>query len=94
MPDGRLTALRVQRRAAAAHARRERFAWVEGVETFYKMRSLTPGATREHTLDIIENSRLYFPSPTEFNDPFDCFPPFDLAGDWRDSKFVQELPPR
>lgn len=73
------------------YARRQRFAWAEGVQTLYKLRSLAPGDARDHTLDILENSRLYFPSPAEFNDPFDCYPPFDLAGDWRDPQFAQEL---
>jgi hypothetical protein len=69
---------------------RERLAWAEGVDTLYKLRSLSP-ESREHTLDTIENSRLYFPSPEQFNDPFDCFPPFELGGDWHDPKFVAEL---
>jgi hypothetical protein len=76
--------------ALLAEPRKQRIAWAEGVDTLYKLRSLNVGA-REHTLDIIENSRIYFPSPTQFNDPFDCYPPFDLAGDWRDPKFVEEL---
>jgi hypothetical protein len=60
------------------------------VRTLFKLRSLDPDS-REHTFDIIENSRLYFPSPEQFNDPFDCSPPFKLGGDISDPKFFEEL---
>jgi len=33
----------------------------------YKYRNIN-----EHTKDIFRNRRIYFPKPTEFNDPFDC----------------------
>lgn len=39
----------------------------------YKYRSLN-GNSQERTLDIIQNCRLYWPSPIDFNDPFDCRP--------------------
>lgn len=65
-------------------------AWAQGVTTLYKFRSLA-SESRTHTLDIVENSRIYFPSPLQFNDPFDCFPPFELAGDVDDPEFVREL---
>jgi hypothetical protein len=56
-------------------ARGLRMAWAQGIATLYKLKSLT-GESRDHTLDIIENSRIYFSSPEQFNDPFDCAPPF------------------
>jgi hypothetical protein len=36
---------------------------------FYKYRSL---ADLEKVRDILANNRLYWPSPNQFNDPFDC----------------------
>jgi len=33
----------------------------------YKYRSIN-----DHTKDIFRNKKIYFPKPTEFNDPFDC----------------------
>ena len=50
----------------------------------------SPGEAREHTLDVIEHSRVYFSSPTEFNDPFDCFPRLEIRGDW--PEFLEGLP--
>src|SRR5271154_259445 len=71
-------------------ARALRFAWALGVDTLYKFRSLE-GSSREHTFDIIQNSRIYFSRPEQFNDPFDCTPPFALAKSASDPDFVKEL---
>jgi hypothetical protein len=71
-------------------AKSQRVSWAQGIDVLYKLRSLAPGS-RDHTLDIIANSRVYFPSPLQFNDPFDCFPPFLLGGDVNDPEFVKEL---
>ena len=71
-------------------ARGLRLAWAQGITVLYKLRSLGP-QSRDHTFDIIENSGVYFPSPEKFNDPFDCAPPFKLAGDITDPEFVKEL---
>jgi len=38
----------------------------------YKYRSLAPGKTCEHTKRILTDNEIYFPTYTEFNDPFDC----------------------
>jgi hypothetical protein len=38
----------------------------------YKYRSLASGKTREYTKRILTNNEIYFPTYTEFNDPFDC----------------------
>ena len=73
-----------------AKAREARCAWAWNIETLFKLRSLDSEA-RGYTLDIIENARLYFPSPEQFNDPFDCAPPFQLAGNMNDPSFVEEL---
>lgn len=85
------TRLAVERgQKALEMAKRIRFAWANGVETLYKFKSLK-GDSRGHTLDIIENSRIYFPGPDEFNDPLDCAPVFELAGDLSDPKFIEAL---
>lgn len=39
--------------------------------SLYKYRSLS-NESREYTLDIFRKCELYFSSPSEFNDPFDC----------------------
>jgi hypothetical protein len=67
-----------------------RFAWKLGVDKLYKFRSLD-GDSKDWTLDIIQNSRLFFARPDQFNDPFDCAPPFALAKDPTDPAFVKEL---
>ena len=40
----------------------------------YKYRSLSDEKQHAFVKDILLNNRLYWPSPTQFNDPFDCFP--------------------
>ena len=67
-----------RRKRLHEEARALRFAWALGVDTLYKFRSLA-GPNREHTFDVIENSRILFPGRSQFNDPFDCAPPFTLA---------------
>jgi len=74
----------------AAVARRQGMAWALGVDKLYKFRSLDP-SVREFALDIIEHSRLYFPAPVQLNDPLDCLPVIELAGDPNDPEFVKEL---
>ncbi len=39
----------------------------------YKYRSLA-GDSAGYVKDILTNNRLYWPSPLQFNDPFDCYP--------------------
>ena len=48
-------------------------------DRFYKYRSLSADSI-QYTLDIIENCRLYWPSPLDFNDPFDCSPAHEYRG--------------
>lgn len=67
-----------------------RFAWKLGVGKLYKFRSLE-AESKDWTVDIIQNSRVYFARPDQFNDPFDCAPPFALAKDRADPAFVKEL---
>ena len=38
----------------------------------YKYRSLAPGKICERTKRILTHNEIYFPTYTEFNDPFDC----------------------
>lgn len=73
-----------------ANAKLFRFAWAEGHETLYKFKSLAAGACHE-VFDIIENSRIYFSSPSQFNDPLDCSPVYKLARDVTDPAFIDEL---
>ena len=79
-----------ERQELQDEARALRFAWALGVDTLYKYKSLE-GASRDYTLDIIRNSRLYFSRPDQFNDPFDCAPSFALAKSKDDPDFVKEL---
>ena len=39
-------------------------------EFLYKYRSLSPGVTRSRTLEFLESNRVFFSSPSTFNDPF------------------------
>jgi hypothetical protein len=55
-----------------------RLPWREGHEKLYKFKSLS-GGSKKHILDIFRNSRIYFSTPDEFNDPLDCAPVFTLA---------------
>lgn len=41
---------------------------------FYKYRSLADSGQVGFVEDILLNNRLYWPSPRQFNDPFDCAP--------------------
>lgn len=45
----------------------------------YKYRSLADKGL-EHLTDIILKHRIWQPSPSTFNDPYDCFPVIDLSG--------------
>ena len=56
-------------------------------EHFFKYRPLN-----SHTEDVILGSRIFFPSPAEFNDPFDGRIPLVMRGDekqWR--KYLHKL---
>src|SRR6266702_2304198 len=73
-----------------AHAKTLRFAWAEDRSTLYKFKSMSNGGCHQ-VQDIIENSRLYFSTPEQFNDPLDCSPIFKFGGDVNDPAFLQEL---
>lgn len=52
----------------------------EKIEYLYKYRPLYKGDKsnyefNEHTLSILQKGELYFSTPKEFNDPFDCWVP-------------------
>ncbi len=79
-----------KRRELEEVAKSLRFAWALGVGTLYKFKSLN-GRSKDHTLDIIQNSRMFFARPDQFNDPFDCAPPFTLARPVSDPAFIKEL---
>jgi hypothetical protein len=67
--DAIRAAIKDERREFLKAATRElRFAYAEGVETLYNFKSLA-GDGRDHVKDIIQNSRLYFSTQDQFNDP-------------------------
>src|SRR5665213_539277 len=72
------------------HAKRLRFAWIEGHDTLYKFKSMAGNGCSE-VQDMIENSRIYFSIPDQFNDPFDCAPVCKPAKPLSDPAFIQEL---
>jgi len=85
------TAIKEERREfLAAGVRTLRFAYAEGVDTLYKFKSLA-GESRDHARDMIQNSRLYFSTQDELNDPDDCRPVFKIGGDPSHPAFAAEL---
>jgi DUF2971 family protein len=85
-----LTAQFEQRQELRESAAKLRFAWVEGREKLFKFKSLS-GGSRDQVLDVITNSRIYFSSPDQFNDPLDCAPVCVPAKSTSDPQFVQEM---
>jgi hypothetical protein len=71
-------------------AKKLRFAWYLDINTLYKFRSFS-GKSRARVLDTIENSRIYFPHPPAFNDPFDCSPVVVHGGDPNDPEYFRVL---
>ena len=57
-----------RRQELRADAAKLRLAWAEGHEKLFKFKSMS-GPSRDQALDIITNSRVYFSSPEQFNDP-------------------------
>jgi hypothetical protein len=54
---------------------------------FFKYRSLATPESLGFARDILLNNRLYWPSPLDFNDPYDCSPVHIMGG----SKLRHEL---
>ena len=73
-----------------AEAKQLRLAWAEDVTTLFKFRGYA-GPSRRWVNDIIKNSRIFVPHPTQFNDPFDVRPIFRHSGDPNDPKYVAAL---
>lgn len=73
-----------------AQAKQLRLAWADDVTTLYKFRSYD-GKSRDWVNDIIENSRIFVPRPTTFNDPFDVKPIFRHSGDPNNPKYVAAM---
>jgi hypothetical protein len=65
--------MRVRVPAGFARAQQLGLAWAEGVDTLYKFRSYS-GPFRRWLRQILKNSRIYFSTPSQFNDPFDVSP--------------------
>jgi hypothetical protein len=78
-----------RRKEVRAAAVKLRFAWIEGHEKLFKFKGMS-GDSRGHVLDMISNSRIYFSSPDQFNDPLDCAPTCKLAKPLTD-QFIKEL---
>jgi Protein of unknown function (DUF2971) len=84
-------ALKATRREALhAAAVKLRFAWAEGHSTLYKFMGLR-GERLGYVVDVLENSRIYFSSPDQLNDPADCRPVFKMAKPLTDLEFIKEL---
>ena len=49
-------------------------------DKFYKYRSLASKEDVSRAIDIIKHHRIFFSSPVRFNDPFDCWPRFNIEG--------------
>jgi hypothetical protein len=79
----------VEREEIRAGAEKLQFAWIRGLEKLYKFKSMS-GDSRDHVLEMITNSRIYFSSPEQFNDPLDCAPICALAKPITD-EFIKEL---
>jgi hypothetical protein len=73
-----------------AEAKALGLAWAEDVTTLYKYRSYA-GESRNWVNDIIKNSRIFCPHPTQFNDPFDVKPIFRHSGDPNNPKYVAAM---
>jgi len=65
----------------------------EMTDTLYRYRSMATPQAIEHTVDIIDNSRLYCPPPTSLNDPFECQAAisFDAPTDIKNERAKQRL---
>jgi hypothetical protein len=86
----RLTAQFEDRARTRKQVEKFGLAWLSGHHTLYKFKGFS-GEPRKHVLDIIRNSRVYFSAPSQFNDPLDCAPIFQLARPVSDTAFVEEL---
>lgn len=85
-----LTAQYEERQELRTNAERLRLAWMEGREKLFKFKGMSRDS-RDHVLDMISNSRIYFSSPDQFNDPLDCAPVCAPAKSVADPAFIQEL---
>lgn len=50
-------------------------------QALYKFRPLASEADRKYAREIVVDHKLYFPSPLQFNDPFDAVPAIVMGGD-------------
>ena len=52
--------------------------------TFYRYRTFSDWDTNRFLseMDDIKNNRINLISPKLFNDPYDCFLPFEISNDW------------
>jgi hypothetical protein len=80
----------MRREALHVAALNHRFAWAEGHSTLYRFMGLA-GPRLAYVEDVLKNSRIYFSSPDQLNDPADCRPIFRLAKSLSDLDFIREL---
>ena len=80
----------MRREALHTAARYHRFAWAEGHSTLYRFMGLADERL-SYVEDVLLNSRIYFSSPDQLNDPADCRPIFRLAKFLSDPDFIKEL---
>jgi hypothetical protein len=78
------------REALHAAALKHRFAWAEGHLALYRFMGLE-GARFAYVEDVLQNSRIYFSSLDQLNDPADCRPIFKMAKSLLDPEFIKEL---
>lgn len=67
------------------------FAWALNFSTLFKFMSFRAGEQRERVADVIQNSRIYCPTPDLFNDPYDVSPVIRHGGDPTDPQYIAEL---
>lgn len=82
--------LELEKTRNEAQAKNLHLAWALGHKTLYKFKGFA-GDQRAHVIDILENSRIYFSTADQFNDPFDVAPVVRLAGDPNDSEVIRAL---
>jgi hypothetical protein len=70
----------------------------EMTDVLYKYGSMATQEAKEHTLDILDNLRLYCASPESFNDPFECQAvisfdaPTDIKNELAKNHIMEEKP--
>ena len=56
------------------------------IQTLYKFKSLSTTEELKHARSLIHDSEIYFSSPLDFNDPFECRPRFRIGKTEKDKE--------